>query len=66
MTEKYQCLTPDLPPFLPENKTLINEINCDNTETKDTSQSEKYDMSHTKRDDSIENVKYIKNNNDYY
>ena len=38
---KYQCLTPDLPPFIPGNKILLNEENDDNPETTDTSQYEK-------------------------
>ena len=37
---KYQCLTPDVPPFLPGNKILLNEDNDDNTETTDTSKYE--------------------------
>ena len=37
---KYQCLTPDVPPFLPGNKILLNEENDDNPETTHTSQSE--------------------------
>ena len=61
---KYQCLTPDLPPFIPVNKILLNEENDDNPETTDTSQSEKDDTSHTSRDDSIAKVKETKNSND--
>ena len=33
-------------PFLPGNKILLNKDNHDNTQTTDTSLSEKYDMSH--------------------
>ena len=51
---KYQCLTPNVILFLPGNKILLNEENDDNPETIDTSKSEKYDMSHTSRYDSIE------------
>ena len=36
-----------LSPFLPVNKRLVNDENDHNIETTDTSQSEKYDMSHT-------------------
>ena len=61
---KYQCLTLDIPPFIPGNKILLNEDNDNNHETTDTSQSEKYDMSHTYRDDYIAKVKYTKNTND--
>ena len=61
---KYQCLTPDVPPFLPGNKRLLNEENYDNTETTDTLQSEKDDASHTKRYDSIAKLKDTKNTND--
>ena len=61
---KYQCLTTDIPPFLPRNKILINEGNDDNPEDTDTSQYEKYDTSHTTRDDSIEKAKETKNTYD--
>ena len=36
-----------LTPFLPVNKILLNEENDHNTETTDTSQYEKDDVSHT-------------------
>ena len=62
--KKYQCLTSDVPPFLPGNKSLRNKENDDNPEATDTSHTEKYDTSHTNQDDSIANVKYMKNNND--
>ena len=61
---KQQCLTPDVPPFLPGDKILLNEENDDNPETTDTSQSIKYDTPHTNQDDFIANVKYTKNTND--
>ena len=32
---KYQCLTPDLPPLIPRNKRLLNKENDDNPETID-------------------------------
>ena len=32
---KYQCLTPKVPPFLPGNKILSNEENDDNPKTAD-------------------------------
>ena len=54
---KYQCLTTDIPPFLPGNKRLLNEGNDDNPETAYTSQYEKDDRSHTNRDYSIAKVK---------
>ena len=54
----------DLSPFLPGNKILLNEINDHNPETIDTSQSEKYDMSHTSPDDSIAKAKDTKKTND--
>ena len=44
-------------------KSLRNEENYDNPETADTSRTDKYDTSHTNRDDFIESVKYIKNSN---
>ena len=50
---KYQCLTPDVPPFVPGNKTLLNEDNDDDPKTPDTSRSEKGDTSHTSQDDYI-------------
>ena len=59
--KKDQCLTADVPPFLPGNKSLRNEENDDNPETIDTSHTEKDDMSHTNQDDSIVNVKDMKN-----
>ena len=62
--DKYQCLTPDLPQFLPENKRLLNEENDGNTETTNTSKSEKDDTSHNRKDDSIARVKETKNTND--
>ena len=61
---KYQCVTPDVPPFIPGNKILLNKENDDNPETTNTSLSEKDDTSHTKRDDSIAKVKNTKNTND--
>ena len=59
-----QCLTPHLPPFPPGFKSLRNEADNYNPETTDTSCIDEYDMSRTNRDDSIENVKSIKNTND--
>ena len=38
---KYQCLTPYVPPFLPVNKILLNEENEENPETMDTFLMEK-------------------------
>ena len=50
--------------FLPGNKRLLNEENDHNPENTDTSRSEKYDMSHTSRDDYIAKSKDTKNTND--
>ena len=50
--------------FLPGNKILLNEENNHNPEPTDTSQSEKYDMSHTTRDDYIEKAKDTTNTNE--
>ena len=61
---KYQCLTLDVPPFIPGNKILLNEDDYDNPKNTDTSQSEKDDTSHTSREDSIAKVKDTKNAND--
>ena len=65
---KYQCLTPDVLPFLPRNKILLNDENDDNPETTDTPQSEKDDTSHTSQYYSIAKVKDTKNTyyNDKY
>ena len=54
---KYQCLTPGVHPFIPGNKRSRNEENDDNPENTDTSQSKKYDTSHTSRDDSFAKAK---------
>ena len=63
MTKKNRCLTSDVPPFLPGNKSLRNKENDDNPETTYISDTEKDDTSHINRDDSIENVKDMKNTN---
>ena len=63
-TKNNQCLTSDVPPFLPGNKLLRNQENDDDPETTDTSHTEKEDTSYTNQDDSIENVKDMKNTND--
>ena len=62
--KKDQWLTPEVPLFLPGNKSLRNKENDNNPETTDTSHTEKDDMSHTNQDDSIANVKDMKNTND--
>ena len=49
--KKKNIKSKDLSPFLTRNKRLLNEENYSNTETIDTSLSEKYDMSHTSTDD---------------
>ena len=59
--QKYQCLPSHVPPFSSGIKSLRNESKYDNTETTDTSCTDKYDMSHTNRDDYIENAKAMKN-----
>ena len=59
----YKCITLDVPPFLPGNKSLRNQENDHNAETTDNSHTEKYDTSHTNQDDSVENVKDMKNIN---
>ena len=64
LKKKKNIKSLDLSPFLPGNKILLNEINDNNPETTDTSQSEKYDMSHTSPDDSIAKAKDTKNTND--
>ena len=61
--KQYQCLTSDVPPFLPGMKLLRNEKNDDDPETIETSHSDKDDTSHNNRDDSIENIKEMKNIN---
>ena len=58
--KKDQCLTSDVPPFIPGKKSPINKENNDNHETTDTSHIEKYYTSHTNRDDYIEKFKDIK------
>ena len=62
---KNKCLTPDVTPFLPGNKVLLNERNDDNPETKDTPKYQIYYMSHTRRDAFIAKVKDTKNTNNY-
>ena len=47
---KYQFLTPNVPPFLSGNKRLLNKDNDDNPETTDNSLYGKDDMSHTSPD----------------
>ena len=64
-TQKYQCLTSEVPPFIPGNKSLRNKGNDDNPETIDTSYTEKCYTSHTNLDDYMANVKDMKNTNDY-
>ena len=60
---KDQCLPPQLTPFPPGFKSLRNKANYDNPETIDTSRKDKYDTSRTNQDDSIENMKAMKNTN---
>ena len=63
--QKYQRLPSHVPPFTSGFKSLRNEANYDNPETTDPSRSEKDDTSQISQDDSIENVKCIKNTNEY-
>ena len=58
---KYQCLPSRVPTFSFEIKSLRNEANDDNPETSDNSHTDKDSVSHTNQDDSIENVKAMKN-----
>ena len=58
--QKYQCLPPHVSPSSPEFKSLRNKENDDNPKNIDTSRTDKYDMSRTNRDDSIENLKFTK------
>ena len=44
--KKFQCLPSHVPQFSSGIKSLINEANCDNPETTDTSHTDKYDTSH--------------------
>ena len=62
--QKYQCLPSHVPPFSSGFKLLRNKANDNNTETIDTSCTDKYDTSRTDKDDSIENVKAMKKTND--
>ena len=59
--KKHQFLTSHVSPFYYRFKSLRNEANDDNPETTDTSRTDKDDMSHTNQDDSIENLKAMKN-----
>ena len=59
---KYQYFPSHIPPFSSVFKSLRNKENYDNPETIDTSLTDKDDMSHTNRYDSIENVKGMKTN----
>ena len=43
--QKYQWLPPHVPSFPPGSKSFRNEANDDNTKTKDTSRTDKYDTS---------------------
>ena len=65
-TQKYQCLTSDVPLFSSGIKSLRNEGNDENPETTDISRTDKDDTSHTNLYDFIENVKDMKKTNDDY
>ena len=58
---KYQCFLPHIPPFHPGFKSLRNVANYNNPDTTDTSRTDKDDTARTNVDDSIENVKSMKN-----
>ena len=62
--EKYQSLPPHIPPFPLGFKSFRNKVIDDNPETRDTSCTDKDYTSRTDWDDSIENVKFMKNTND--
>ena len=62
--KKYQSLPPHVPKFSPGFKSLRNEADGDNHEYTDTSRTDKDDMSLTNQDNSIENLKSMKNKND--
>ena len=55
--KKKNIKSKDLSPFLPGNKVVLNKENDHDTETTDTSLSEKYDMSHTRGDNFIDKTK---------
>ena len=61
--QKYQCLRPNVLLFSSVFESLRNEVSGDNTETTDTSRNDKENMSCNNWDDSIENVKAMKNKN---
>ena len=61
---KYQCLTPNVLPFIPGNKRLLNEENDYKPETTDTSQPEKDDTPRMIWDDYIAKLKDTKITND--
>ena len=63
MIEKYQILPPHLHKFPPGFKSLRNEAADDPHEYTDTSRTDKYDMSRTDKDKSIENLKSMNNKN---
>ena len=62
--QKFKILPPHVPPFTPGFASLRKEANDDNHESTDTSRTDKDDTSLTNWDDSIENVKSMKNTND--
>ena len=62
--QKDKWLPPHFSPFPPGFKSLRNEANDDDTETTDTSCTDKDDTPCTNWDDYIENVKAMKNTND--
>ena len=63
--QKYQCPPPHEPTFPSGFKSLRNEASYDDTETIDTSRTDKDDTSRTNGDDYIQNVKSVENTNDY-
>ena len=62
--KKDRCLTPHVPPFPSGFISLSNKAYDDNSETTDTSRTDKDDTLHTNRNVSIEYLKATKNIND--
>ena len=65
MIEKYQSLQPHLPNCPPGFKSSRNEAADDHQESTVTSRTDKDDWSRIDKDESIENIKAMKNKNSY-
>ena len=63
--EKYQSLLPHVPKFSTGFKSLRNEADDDHPESTDTSRTDRDGKSRTDQDYSVENLKAMKNKNDY-